>query len=147
MLIGKQVVCGGIVLLFVISAFPSTTGYCNHSGNDKIVNDAEISPLGVNLTVSPDNGVYWKSHKILPSNMILILHGKLTITAVVTGGYFNYVEFYINGVLQYNCSSPGPYYYSFDIGRRPFLKTSFTISAIGQTFNLSKEITVCRLFW
>jgi len=147
MLMGKRIACIGIVLLFVMGVFPSSS----HS-TSKIVNDTKIVPSGLFMTVSPDPGVYWNGHKILPCQIYFILHGKLPMvfTVIPTSNTSDpaYVEFYINGVCQWNASSPGPYVYCIVWGGRVFLKTSCTITAKdGLGDSVSKEIVIFRLFW
>jgi hypothetical protein len=126
-----------------MSAFPISS----HS-TGKIINDTKIVPCGIYMTIQPDTGVFWKGHKILSCEIYFILHGKLTMVATVTGNITAYVEFYFNGVLQGTVTAPGPFDWAFEMGGRPFLKTSFTITAKGSNGDsVSKEIVIFRLFW
>jgi hypothetical protein len=115
----------------------------SHSTSE-IINDTRIVPSGINMTIRPDTGVYWKSHKILPCTIFLILRGNLTITVEVTGPA-DRVDFYINGVLQSTWYFP-PYVFTIE-WEKPFTKICSTLTAYassGET--VSKNITIWRLF-
>ena len=158
----------GIILLFVATGFIPTaisTTTINHY--EKNLFEKRCSPLQENITVTftyPENGIYWNEYKIIPYSVPLILHGNGELVyghfglfrlyrdtpvkfTIEPGGHITLIEFYIDGHLIGNVTTPPYEFKGLGLMTR-FSHKNLKIIAYGANQGDwgSDEITIYRLF-
>ena len=94
---------------------------------------------------SPENGVYWNTHKIFPFRTPLILHGLLEIEFEIQPEINVYkIYCYVNG--QFASFEDNPPFYPFKLTGKPFSHIQITLIAYSDKGQASDEITCVRLF-
>jgi len=146
-LIGKWLAVG-IILLFV-GASVAVTG----NSVQKKTKTMQDTP---SIELTPSDGLYWNDRKIAEYPVPLFLHYyfkiKATIPIVITIETlegFEWIEIYINDLLQEIIEGPGPVYaYSFNVTVTPFHHSptfGIKVCLYGEEI-LSDNVTIYRLF-
>jgi hypothetical protein len=129
----------GVVVIFLFIGAAAATSIPLHS--DQIRTGQIINEDGYIKITFPENGIYWNNHKILPFPVPVILHGKLMIVVQAVNCSIFYVAFYVNDVLQFNATEPGPYVWVLSGGR---MFSKLTITA--KSGDYTDDISVWRIF-
>jgi len=149
-MIVKKFLAVAVILLFIgVSVLPSISGNINESRNIENIDFDEHSLSDITVTITyPEDGIYWNNQKIFPFFVTLVIRGDIWLDfEIETSPYvgIDYVEFYLNDVLQYVDFTP-----PFELGQCPnipFSKIKIGIIAYATNDDQgSDEIVIWRIF-